>query len=219
MPWCSRIANVFRAGKLGEEVDDELAFHILECTDELIAAGMSEREARSEALRRFGNYTVQKEKTRDMDIARAMESAFADLRYGLRQLRLSPGFTIVAVSSLALGLGANTAVFQLINAIRLSSLPVRQPSQLAAISTAPDFFSQGWYASRHRAFTYSQFVQLRKQQHAFSDVLAFGTTRFNLSRGGESRYAEGLYVTANYFDLVGVAPFAGRTFSAEDDKP
>jgi putative ABC transport system permease protein len=219
MSWYTRIANVFRARKLGEEVDDELAFHVAERTDELIAAGMSEREARKEALRRFGNYTVQKEKTRDMDMARAMESVFADLRYGLRQLRLSPGFTTVAVLSLALGLGANTAIFQLINALRLSSLPVREPSQLAAITTEPDFFTQGWYASRNRAFTYAQLVQLKKEQHAFSDVLAFGNTRFNLSRGGESRYAEALYVTANYFDLLGVAPFLGRTFTVEDDKP
>jgi hypothetical protein len=139
MSWYSRIANVFRTGKLGGQLDDELSFHIDERTDELIAAGMDEREARNEALRRFGNYTVQKEKTRDMDIASAVECTFADLRYGLRQLRLSPGFTAVAVLSLALGIGANTAIFQLIDAIRLRGLPVREPSRLAQVSTPPDF--------------------------------------------------------------------------------
>src|SRR5690348_8273835 len=137
MSWYSRIVNVFRAGKLSHELDDELAFHVAERIDELIAAGMPEREARNEALRRFGNYTVQKEKTRDMDIAGYMESAFADVRYGLRQLRLSPGFTTVAVLSLALGIGANTAIFQLIDAIRLRSLPVREPSHLAVVTTPP----------------------------------------------------------------------------------
>jgi predicted permease len=220
MSWCSRFANVFRVGKLSDQLDDELAFHIAERTDQLMAVGMSEREARSEALRRFGNYTLQKEKTREMDLIIFMEVAFADLRYGLRQLRLSPGFTTIAILSLALGIGANTAIFQLIDAIRLRSLPVREPSQLALISTPPTgFFTQGWYSARNRAFTYAQFLQLKQQQQPFSDVLAFGNTRFNLSRGGESRYAEGLYVTANYFDLLGVGPFLGRTFSGEDDKP
>src|SRR3954449_5541046 len=161
MSWYSRIAAVFRAGKLNDELDDELAFHIAERVDELIAAGMPESEARNEALRRFGNYTAQKENARDMNIAGYLESAVADVRYGLRQLRLSPGFTTVAVLSLALGIGANTAIFQLIDAIRLRSLPVREPSRLAVITTAPDFYTQGWSTSRNRAFTYAQLVELR----------------------------------------------------------
>src|SRR3954469_25488762 len=155
MSWYSRIAAVFRAGKLNDELDDELAFHIAERVDELIAAGIPESEARHEALRRFGNFTAQKEKTRDMNIAGYVEAAFADVRYGLRQLRLSPGFTTVAVLSLALGIGANTAIFQLIDAIRLRSLPVREPSRLAVVSTPADFFIQGWYTARNRAFTYA----------------------------------------------------------------
>lgn len=218
MSWYGRIANVFRTGRLGGELDDELAFHLAERTDDLIAGGMSEREARIEARRRFGNYTLQKERARDMDIATAVESALADLRYGLRQLRRSPGFTAVAVLSLALGIGANTAIFQLIDAIRLRSLPVRAPAQLVAADTAPDFHTQGWYSSRNRAFTYAQLTYLKRRQQAFTDVLAFGAKRFNLSRGGESRYAEGLYVSANYFDLLGVSPFLGA-FAAADDRP
>ena len=218
MSWYTRVANVFRAGRLGRQLDDELAFHIAELTDELVARGMPVRAARREALRRFGNYTVQKEKTQDMDIARAIETAFADLRYAVRQLRLSPGFTAVAVLSLALGIGANTAIFQLIDAIRLRSIPVREPSQLAAIDTLPEFFSSGWYSARHRAFSYAVFDQVRRHQQSFTDMLAFGTTRFNLSRGGESRYADGLYVTANFFDLLGVTPLLGRGFTGADDK-
>lgn len=218
MSWSKRISNVFRSGKLGQDLDNELAFHIAERIDELVAGGMTEHDARIEALRRFGNYTAQKERTRDMDIARTLESTIADLRYGLRQLRLSPGFTTIAVLSLGLGIGANTAIFQLIDAIRLRGLPVREPSQLAAVNAAPDFFTSGWYQARNRAFTYAQFEQIRKHQQAFSDVLAFGDNRFNLSRGGEARYAEGLYVTANYFDVLGVSPLLGRSFTADDDK-
>lgn len=217
MAWYTRLANVFRAHRLGDELDEELSFHVAERTDELIEAGMPAGEARLEAIRRFGNYTAQKEKTRDMDIAGALESALADLRYGLRQLRLAPGFTCVAVLSLALGIGANTAIFQLIDALRLRGLPVREPSQLASVEGAPGFFSAGWYAARNPAYTYAQFTFLKQNQKAFSDVLAFGTQRLNLSRGGESRYAEGIYVTANFFDMLGVTPLIGRGFTKAED--
>ncbi|HYP12797.1 MAG TPA: ABC transporter permease, partial [Bryobacteraceae bacterium] len=219
MSWHHRILNVFRQEKLGRELDDELAFHVAERTDELMAGGMPEHAARREAIRRFGNYTGQKEKTRDMDIVRALEATVADVRYALRQLRSSPGFTAVAVLSLALGIGANTAIFQLIDAIRLRSLPVRDASQLVTIETEPDFFTSGWYQSRNRAYTYAQFQQLKQHQQAFSDILAFGDRRFNLSRGGESRYASGLYVTANFFDLLGVTPVLGAGFNATHDNP
>src|SRR3954451_18289340 len=94
------------------------------------------------------------------------EDILSDLRYGIRQLRLSPGFTTVAVLSLALGIGANTAIFQLIDAIRLRSLPVREPSNLAVVTTPPDFYTQGWSTSRNRAFTYAPLVDLRKPQQA-----------------------------------------------------
>lgn len=218
MSWHTRIANVFRTRQLGERLDDELAFHIAELVDELVAGGMSEDQARHEAMRRFGNYGIQKERTREMNIAGAMESMLADLKYGARQLKLSPGFTMVAVLSLALGIGANTAIFQLIDAIRLRSLPVREPSQLVAVDTQPEFFTAGWYSSRNRAFTYAHLQQIRQHQQAFSGVLAFGVTRFNLSRGGESRFAEALYVTANYFDLLGVQPVIGRGFTEADEK-
>jgi hypothetical protein len=216
MSFYRRAANLFHMRKLSEELDDELTFHVAELTDELVANGVSERDARQQALRRFGNYTAQKEQTRDMDIARSAESAVADLRYGLRQLRLSPGFTAVAV--LSLGLGANTAIFQLIDAIRLRSLPVQAPAELVVIDTAGEFYASWWSSARHRAFTYAQYDQMQRQQQAFSGLLAFGTTRFNLSRGGESRYAEGLYVSANYFDVLGVTPVLGRGFTPADEK-
>jgi putative ABC transport system permease protein len=216
MPLFDRIANVFRAEKLERALDEELAFHVAERTDELVAAGMTERDARREALRRFGNYTAQKEKTRDMDIARTLEAFVANIKYGLRQLRLSPGFTTVAVLSLALGIGANSAIFQIVDAIRLRGLPVHNPSQLVLIDAVPEFFTSGWHAARNRAYTWAQIEEIRRLQQAFSDVLVFGTQRFNLSRGGESRFAEGLFVSSNYFDVLGVKPFLGTSFSGPD---
>lgn len=211
-----RIANVFRSDRLDRTLDTELAFHVAERTDELIAAGMPENEARREALKRFGNYTSQKEKTRDMNIAGTIEAFVANLKYGLRQLRLSPGFTAVAVLSLALGIGANSAIFQLIDAIRLRSLPVREPSELVMVDEVPGFVTSGWYSARSRAFTWAQIQEIRRRQQAFTELLVFGTQRFNLSRGGESRFAEGLYVSANYFNLLGVTPILGTTAAGED---
>lgn len=212
-----RIVNVFRSDKLSRELDDELNFHLAERTDELIAGGMPEHEARRLAARNFGNYMAQKERTRDMDIVGTVESLLRDFRHGARQLRLNPGFAAVAVLSLALGIGANSAIFQLINALRLRSLPVKDPAQLVAIDTAPGFFASGWFEARNRAFTYAQIERISEHQQAFSGMLAFGTTRFNLSRGGEAHKADGLYVTPNYLKVLGVAPILGGWMSPDAD--
>lgn len=97
-----------------------------------------------------------------MNVISWLEAAWSDFTFGLRQLRLNPSFTAVAVFSLALGIGANTAIFQLINAIRLRGLPVKEPSQLAAVDTVPGFFISGWYIGRNQAFTYAQLESLKK---------------------------------------------------------
>jgi putative ABC transport system permease protein len=141
-----------------------------------------------------------------------------DLRYGARQLLSSPGFTTVAVLSLALGIGANTAVFQLVNAVRLRTLPVERPQELASIDFAPRSFRMGWSSTRSARFTYAQWQQIRDRQQAFSGVFAWSGTRFNLATGGEARYADGLFVSSDFFRVLGVLPIAGRTFTPEDDR-
>lgn len=218
MPWYTRLRNVFRSGKVSREIDSELDFHLAERMDQLMTEGMSEGEAWRQARVQLGNYSIQRERTRDMNVISWLEAAWSDFTFGLRQLRLNPSFTAVAVFSLALGIGANTAIFQLINAIRLRGLPVKEPSQLAAVDTVPGFFISGWYIGRNQAFTYAQLESLKKNQTAFSDILAFGTTRFNLSTSGQSRFAEGLYVSANFLRVLGVEPIAGRDFSPENDQ-
>ncbi len=217
MAWHHRIANVFRLRRVSRDLDDELAFHIAERTDELVAQGMSEGDARREAARAFGGYARQKEETGDMDIARSLEAFVGDLKYGARQLRLNPGFATVAVLSLALGIGANSGIFQLINALRLKSLPVVRPSELVAIEKAPDFFNSGSFSARNDPFTYAQIEQISELQEAFSGVFAFGTTQFNLSRGGEAIYAEGLYVTPNFLEVLGVRPALGSWLAPGTD--
>lgn len=221
MPWHARLRNVFRAERLNEELDSELAFHIAETADRLIVEGMPEEEAWRQARRRLGNYSIQKERTRDMNVMGWLETARADLSYGLRQLKLNPGFAAIAILSLALGIGANTAIFQLLDAIRLRGIPVQDPWELATIARGGnrgDFFTAGSYTSREEAFTYAQMEELRKHQQAFSEILTFWPTRFNLSASGRSRYAEGLLVSSNFLKVLGITPIAGSGLAAQDDK-
>jgi predicted permease len=131
----------------------------------------------------------------------------------------SPGFTAVAVLSLALGIGANTAIFQLVDAVRLRTLPVEDPQDLVYINFAPNSSRSGWWSSRSAVFTSAHLQQIQSQQQAFSGVLAWSASRFNLAQGGEVRYAEGLYVSADFFRNLGVPAILGRTFTAEDDTP
>jgi predicted permease len=142
-----------------------------------------------------------------------------DLRYACRQLRKSPGFTVAAILSLALGIGANTAIFQLVDAIRLRMLPVRDAQELARIAFSKGSIRSGNVSTRSGQFTWSQWEQLRLQQQAFRGLLAWSATRFNLAPGGEARYAEGQYVSGEFFSLLGVQPMIGRTFTAQDDSP
>jgi predicted permease len=147
-----------------------------------------------------------------------IRNLWQDLRYGARQLRQNPGFAAVAVLSLALGIGANTAIFQLVNAVRLSALPVQKPEQLGYIDFAKGSKRMGWFSTRSARFTYGQWEQIRERQQAFSGVMAWSATRFNLATGGEARYAEGMYVSGDFFRVLGVQPLVGRGFTADDDR-
>jgi predicted permease len=142
-----------------------------------------------------------------------------DLRFALRQLRLNPMFTAVAVLSLALGIGANTAIFQLIDAIRLRPLPVGNPRELAYIDFMKGSRRGGWWSTRSANFTSAQWDSLRTQQQAFSGLIAWSAKGFNLAQGGKARYAEGLFVSGDFFNVLRVPAFIGRTFTAQDDRP
>ena len=133
-----------------------------------------------------------------------------DIRYGIRQLLKDPVFTIVAAASLALGIGANTAIFQLVNAIRLKSLPVRDPQELVSVDFTKAASLGGNWSSRSARLTYSQFDQIRQNQQGFVDVLAWSAARFNLAQGGEPHFVEGLYVSGNFFQQLGVNASLGQ---------
>ena len=147
-----------------------------------------------------------------------MNSFLQDLRYGARMLRKNRGFTFVAVVTLALGVGANTALFQLIEAVRLRTLPVKKPQELAEVG----FDHQGWYAGhldgRYPVLTNPLWEQLRDRQEAFSGIFAWGTDTFNLAVGGEVRNAQGLWVSGDFFNVLGVTPALGRVFTTDDDR-
>lgn len=145
------------------------------------------------------------------------ESIFQDIRYGIRQLKQSPGFTAVAVLSLALGIGANTAIFQLVDAIRLRMLPVANPGELVYIDFERGSTRSGWFSTRSARLTSAIWDEIRKRQEAFSGVFAWSATRFNLVNGGESRYAEGLFVSGGFFSHLGVGAVIGRTLTEEED--
>jgi predicted permease len=148
-----------------------------------------------------------------------MDTLRQDLHYGMRQLRLNPGFTAVAVISLALGIGANSAIFQLVDAVRLRTLPVEDPQQLMYVDLAEGSQRSGWFSSRSSRLTSAFWEEIRTRQEAFSGTMAWSAKRFNLTKGGPARFAEGLYVSGEFFRVLGVRAMIGRTLTAEDDKP
>jgi putative ABC transport system permease protein len=140
-----------------------------------------------------------------------------DCRYALRGLRLSPGFAAVAILSLALGIGANTAIFQLLNAVRLRSLPVRNPEELVYLKPSNSHGRSGNFRGSFPIFTYPIWEQIRDHQQAFSGLAAWNSTSFNLATGGRSKIARGVYVNGDFFNTLGLVPEAGRLFSGADD--
>ncbi len=148
-----------------------------------------------------------------------MASFWQDLRYNLRLLRLSPGFTIVAILTLALGIGANTAIFQLIAAIRLRSIPVKDPQELGTVRIADRHWGSGQFSSQYSQLTFAMWEELRKRQEGFAEIAAFSDRRFNLSTGGEVHYARAIQVTGDFFHVLGVNPLLGRLLGPSDDQP
>ena len=146
-----------------------------------------------------------------------MRFIWLDLRYGIRMLRKNPSFTAVAILSLALGIGANTAIFQLLDAVRLRNLPVRAPQELAEVRIKDMTGARGSFNSRYNAVTNPVWEQIKERQQSFSGIAAWGNTTFNLAQGGEVRPAKSLWVSGEFFNMLGVAPLLGRVFTAADD--
>src|SRR5215475_11762348 len=173
MAWLGRLWNTLRSSSLQQELDEELRLHLDLRAQELERSGMSQDEARVAAARQFGNTTLETERMRNMDIAGWMETLLKDLRYALRQFARNPVFTIVAVASLAIGIGANTAIFSLLNAAILKSLPVRDPHELVML-TDPNTsgVSSGLNTGNRNMLTYFEFTQLRDHSNTLAGLCA-----------------------------------------------
>src|ERR1700749_4972978 len=146
-----------------------------------------------------------------------MGSFLQDLRFGLRQLKLSAGFAAVGILSLALGIGANTAIFQLIDAIRLRAIPVSDPSTLATVRIPDRKWGSGSFYGWFSELTYPMWEQIAQRQTSFSHFAAWGDATFNIASGGEVHYVRGLWVSGDFFAAIGVQPYTGRLITPSDD--
>src|SRR5215813_4397271 len=208
-----RLRSLFRRSQVEEELDEELRYHIERQIEEHLAKGLTPEEARYAALRAMGGVERRKEECRDTRRVRLIEDLTQDVRYGLRTLRKSPGFTAVAALSLALGIGANTAIFSLVNTVLLRPLPVENPERLVSLN-----YASGKGGDASPTFSYLNYRDLRDRNNALDGLIAYRMAPISLSHDGINERAWGYLATGNYFDVLGVKPALGRLLTSEDDK-
>jgi len=208
-----RLRSLFRRGQVEAELNEELRYHLERQIEVNTAAGMSVEEARYAALRAMHGLDQRKEECRDMRRVRLIEDLWQDSRFSLRSLLKRPGFTAIALLALALGIGANTAIFSLVNAVILQPLPYRDPDRLISV-----------YGTRNRSTQGSvgptDFLDYRSQNKTFEQFAASGSMMLpmNLTGSGEPERLNASIITGNYFDTFGVRPALGRGFSLENEK-
>ncbi len=214
MNWLGRL---FRKRQLESEVARELQDHIERQVSDYRQSGLTEPEARRKALLAFGGLEQIREECRQARGTRWAEATAQDLRLGVRTLRKSPGFAVTAITTLALGIGANTAIFALLDAVRLRSLPVPEPQQLALIQMKG---GNGFGVSRRpTSLSYAVFEQIRDHQRGFSGVFAWARNAFEIGAGARQRPVDGFWVSGGFFPTLGVTPVKGRLFTVQDDRP
>jgi predicted permease len=219
MSWTQRVwlklQTLFGRERVAQQLDEELQFHLDQQTAENVAAGMSEEEARYAAMRLFGNATVLKEETRDAWGWITLEQMAQDLRYGFRSLRKSPLFTAVAVLTLAFGIGANTAIFSLMDQVLLQLLPVKHPEQLVLVAERGIRFGGSW---GDNDISYPMYRDFRDGNQVFSGMFCRYPTSVSLGYGDRTDRVEAELVTGSYFPVLGVTAAIGRTLTPDDDR-
>ena len=203
-----------RRGHVESDMEEELRAHVENRADDLERSGLTRAEAERRARIEFGAHEKFKEQCREAGGGNLIQVLLQDGRYALRILRQTPLTTAVALLSLALGMGANTAIFSLIDAVMVRLLPVRDPGELVQILRDDPSHARPAVSS----FTNPLWEQLRDHQDVFSGAFSWSGWRFNLAQGGRARYVNGIYASGGFFTTLGVRPAAGRLFSASDDR-
>ena len=223
-----RLRALYRRSAVENELDEELRLHIERQVDKHIGAGLTREEAERQTRLEFGGLDQVKEECRDSRGVNVLETLFQDVRYSLRQMRKAPGFTLTTVLTLALGIGANTAIFTLVHAMLLKNLPVADPKALVRLGDAyqccvnDDAVNDGDYA----LFSTNTYEQWKKNTSEFEDLAAMQagfaffnplSTRREGAERGVAHSSVGEFVSGNYFHTFGLQPEAGRLLSEADD--
>ncbi|MGC1414561.1 MAG: ABC transporter permease [Candidatus Acidiferrum sp.] len=203
--------TIFHRARAESEMDAELRFHIEAHAEELVRGGVSREEALRRARIEFGGIERVKEEGREARGVQFFDELLQDLRYGERVLRKSPGFAVVAIVTLALGIGATAAIFSVVNAVLLRPLAMNDPSRV--------MYVQEHWQDIFPGLSVGNYIDVKEQNSSFADLSASNSAGFNLEAGEFPERVDGKIATANYFATFGVQPILGRTFSAEEDKP
>lgn len=207
-----RLRALLRKGAMDRALDEELRYHLEREAERNRAGGLSTEEARLAALRNFGGVERAKEECREARGVRLIEDLGQDLRYGLRTLWKKPAFTLIAIVTLAIGIGANTAIFSVVNGVLLKSLPFPNSEQLVALSETAE-------SGQVTAVAYPDYLDWRAQQNVFEKMAARMPAGGILTGDGEPERVTGRFVTASFFPTLGVTPQAGRFFNEDEDNP
>ena len=210
-----RLQTLFRRDHLTQHLDDEVRFHLDEQIAENIAAGMNKEEARHAALRVFGNPSLLKEDAQETWGWVWLQQIVQDARYGFRSLRKSPLFTVVAVLTLAFGIGANTATFSLMDQVLLQLLPVKHPEQLVVVAERGIRFGDSW---GDNDISYPMYRDFRDHNQVFSGMFCRFPTGVSLGYGDRTERVDAELVSGSYFPVLGVAAAIGRTLTPNDDR-
>jgi putative ABC transport system permease protein len=213
------VRGLLHKDRVERELDDELRDFIGANAADKMRSGMSREQAFREARMELGGAEAVKENVREASWESWVETGWNDLRFGMRLLRSNPVFALTAIFSLALGIGANTAIFQLLDAVRLRTLPVKNPQEIARVVFDRRGLRSGNFSTRYPDFTYAIWNEIRGKQQGFSSVYAWAPGQFNVSPMGEVHNVQGLWVSGEFFETLGVQPALGRLLNAADDQP
>jgi putative ABC transport system permease protein len=212
-----RLRSLLRRGQVEQELDEELRYHLDRQIEENIAGGMTAREARYAALRAMGGIEQHKEECRDMRRVNFIEDFIQDLRYGLRVLVKSPVFTIVAVLSLALGIGANTALFSVVHGLLLQPLPYPEPERIVDVWHTPP--QESFPGMATFSVSPGNYLDWKNQNESFESMAVYQGAGFSMSNGDTPVTVIGTAVSSEFFSVLRSTPIQGRTFLPEEEQP